>query len=145
MNPIGFTLLIDDDKVTNFYNSKVVSRHSRFNKVVSVISGKAGLEYLEKAKNGEVEKPNLIFLDLNMPAMNGWEFLEAYKKLDSNFTKDIKVIILTTSSNPNDLEQSKANDAVRDFINKPLSIDILNEVIDNHYEFITIRKNNLIQ
>jgi len=135
--PINFTLLIDDDKLSNFYNSKVVKKHFSFTNVYSVNSAKAALDYLLKAQNGTVQKPNLIFLDLNMPAMNGWEFLDEYKKLDVEFTKDIKIIILTTSSNPDDFEKSKENDCVNDFINKPLSIEILNDVIDNHYEYVT--------
>jgi len=130
-SPINFTLLIDDDKLINFYNTKIVNKHLSFNNVTSVNSGKSALDYLKLAQEGNAIKPDIIFLDLNMPAMNGWEFLEEYKKIDANFIKDIKIVILTTSSNPDDYKKSKFNVHVNDFINKPLTIDILDELLLN--------------
>ncbi|WP_452221254.1 response regulator [Lacinutrix salivirga] len=130
---INCTLLIDDDKVINFYNEKIVNRHEDFGQVVSVNSGKNALDYLKDAMNGLIVKPDLIFLDINMPAMNGWEFIEEFKKLDPDFTNSIKVIFLTTSNNPDDFRRSKTIETIADFINKPLSSNILDKVKHNHY------------
>lgn len=130
----NYVLLIDDDKVTNYYNQRIVNKHAEIKDAVAVTSGKNALEYLKEAQQGLVEKPSLIFLDINMPAMNGWEFVDHYNKLDKSFTKDIKLVMLTTSNNPDDLNRSKTIEGIDDFINKPLSVNILTEVIELHYQ-----------
>ncbi|WP_299185050.1 response regulator [uncultured Aquimarina sp.] len=141
-NPIDCVLLIDDDKPTNFFNSKILSRHDSFNSVKVRQSGKAALEYLVDVDKGIELKPNLIFLDLNMPAMNGWEFLVEYSKLDQKVTEGIKIIILTTSSDIKDLEKSKENYFVKDLVNKPLSFPTLNNVVKKHFFKPHLYENN---
>ncbi|MDO6759854.1 response regulator [Tamlana sp. 2_MG-2023] len=131
MKSVTSTLLIDDDKFTSFYNEKIVKKHNKFGEIISLNSGKAALEYLEEAIAGKALKPDVIFLDINMPAMNGWEFIEAYKELDAKFTDDIKIIMLTTSSNPKDKERSQTLNEITDYINKPLSLSILDNIIED--------------
>ncbi|WP_299438600.1 response regulator [uncultured Aquimarina sp.] len=130
---IPCVLLIDDDKATNFFNERVVTRHNSFDNVNTVHSGKAALDYLTKVENKVAIKPDLIFLDINMPAMNGWEFLVEFAKLNKSTTEGIKVILLSTSSNPDDVNESIKNHAVDDFINKPLSLDLLDNVLEKHF------------
>lgn len=130
---VNCVLLIDDDKATNFFNERVVTKHENFNNVNTVQSGFAALEYLTAVENNTAIKPDLIFLDINMPAMNGWEFLIEFSKLNPNLTKGIKVILLSTSSNPDDVRESSKNHSVDDFINKPLSLDLLDNVLKNHF------------
>ncbi|WP_405207376.1 response regulator [Aquimarina sp. LLG6339-5] len=132
-------LLIDDDKATNFFNERVVTKHNSFENVNTVQSGKAALEYLSKVENKEVIKPDLIFLDINMPAMNGWEFLIEFAKLDKAITQGIKVILLSTSSNPDDVNESIKNHSVDDFINKPLSLDLLDNVMEKHFSNYVVK------
>ncbi|WP_339845608.1 response regulator [uncultured Dokdonia sp.] len=122
-------LLIDDDKAVNFFNQHVVIKHNSFEHIKTVQSGHEGLAFLSQVKSGEAPKPDLIFLDINMPAMNGWEFLDEYEKMCSDFRKDIKVIILSSSSNPEHVNKTIQNYKVIDFINKPLSFDILDNVL----------------
>jgi len=129
MNSYKSALLIDDDKFTNFYNEKIVKKHDTFKSVQSVNSGADALAYLQKAMDGLIDKPNVIFLDINMPAMNGWEFLEEYRLLDKTFTSDIKIVMLTTSSNPSDQERANQSCLINNYINKPLSINLLDEVL----------------
>ena len=129
MNPYTSALLIDDDKFTNFYNEKIVKKHNTFDSVKSVNSGAYALSYLQKAMDGLVDKPDVIFLDINMPAMNGWEFLEEYIMLDKNFTSSIKIVMLTTSSNPSDQERASESCLINNYINKPLSTSLLDEVL----------------
>lgn len=130
MESLQSALLIDDDKFTNFYNEKIVKKHNTFNSIQSVNSGAAALSYLQQAMDGSVDKPDVIFLDINMPAMNGWEFIEEYSKLDRDFTSGVRIIMLTTSSNPCDQEKARQCDLINDYINKPLSTDLLDEVLN---------------
>ncbi len=131
---VNCVLLVDDDKATNFFNERVVTRHQGFHQVNTVQSGMAALEYLKAVGKNSTIKPDLIFLDINMPAMNGWEFLIEFSKLDATVTNGIKVILLSTSSNPDDVKESAKNHSVDDFINKPLSLDLLDNVLRNHFD-----------
>ncbi|KAA1244009.1 response regulator [Aquimarina sp. RZ0] len=130
---VNFVLLIDDDKATNFFNERVVTKHTSFSKVSTVQSGKAALEYLTAVENNTAKKPDLIFLDINMPAMNGWEFLIEFSKLNKSTTDGIKVILLSTSSNPDDVKESIKNHSVDDFISKPLSLGLLDTIVEKHF------------
>lgn len=130
---VGCVLLIDDDRATNFFNERVVIKHNSFEQIHTVQSGKAALEYLKAVQNSQAIKPDLIFLDINMPAMNGWEFLIEFAKLETGVTEDIKIILLSTSANPDDVNESVKNHSVDDFINKPLSLHLLDNVIERHF------------
>lgn len=130
---IECVLLIDDDVATNFYNKRVVNKHGVFNDIITVDSGVKALHYLLEASKGKFQKPSLIFLDINMPGMNGWEFLHEYEKLDHTITNGIKLIMLTTSTNVDDYNRSLTYKSVNDFINKPLSVNLLDNVIETHY------------
>jgi len=139
---VNCVLLIDDDKATNFFNKRVVTKHDSFDCVNTVQSGKAALEYLLDVENSKAIKPDLIFLDINMPAMNGWEFLIEFSKLSEKVVQGIKVILLSTSSNPDDVKQSIKNHSVDDFINKPLSLGVLDSVLEKHF---SVKKLNIIK
>ncbi|WP_062057597.1 response regulator [Aquimarina longa] len=130
---VNCVLLVDDDKATNFFNERVVTKHENFCKVYTVQSGKVALEYLSAVEKNEAIKPNLIFLDINMPAMNGWEFLVEFSKLNHELTEGIKIILLSTSSNPDDVMASAKNHSVDDFINKPLSLELLDDILIKHF------------
>jgi two-component system, chemotaxis family, response regulator Rcp1 len=136
-NKFNCVLFIDDDKFNNIFNTRIADKHKSFNTIVSFTSGNEALNYLTKATLNNELKPDLIFLDINMPGMNGWEFIQEYKKIDASFIKDIKVFLLTTSSNPDDFEQSKLIDVVNDYFNKPLSLDLFEKIIMTYY-----KKNN---
>ncbi len=130
---LNCVLLIDDDEPTNFYNEIIIREAQLSDQIVAVQSGKEALDYLVSIKDGAHPQPDLIFLDINMPAMNGWEFIEAYKKLEENQKGKIVVIMLTTSLNPDDELKAKGLDNVHDFKNKPLSVETIEEVVKNYF------------
>lgn len=132
-------LLIDDDRAVNFFNKHVVLKHECFEHLETVQSGQEALLFLQKAANNEVSTPDIIFLDINMPAMNGWEFLDRYERMDATFRSKIKVIILSSSSNPEHVKKTIKNYEVEDFINKPLSFDILDGVYSKHTNAVASR------
>ncbi|NVK51913.1 MAG: response regulator [Flavobacteriaceae bacterium] len=126
-------LLVDDDESTNFLHRYVVEKTQYAKKCVTVHSGQEALDYLTSTEEGEHPQPDLVFLDINMPAMNGWEFLEHYKQLDKNQQGKVVVVMLTTSINPDDREKSKLFSDVTGFKNKPLTKEMILELIKEHF------------
>lgn len=129
---LNCVLLVDDSDSTNYVNEKIVNRADITNKVVAKESGMDALEYLKTA--GDYEYPELIFLDINMPGMNGWEFLEAYEKLDKRNNGLLVVVMLTTSLNPDDRTKAVRLGYVGDFINKPLNTDKVLEIYETFFK-----------
>lgn len=110
-------LLIDDDEPTNFLNKMTLEQSGCTRQIQIAQSGQEALDYLREA----IPRPDLIFLDINMPAMDGWEFLEKYRKLPPARKADIVLIMLTTSLNPDDELRTRAIPEVSGFENKPLN------------------------
>lgn len=126
-------LLIDDDKATTFYNKWVLKKHAKFDKIMVRFNGEEGIDYLQKAKDGVYPKPNIIFLDLNMPRMGGWDFIEKIKMFDKEWMSTIKIVILSTSKDPEDIKRAKQNFWIKDYISKPLSKGILDIILIKHF------------
>jgi CheY-like chemotaxis protein len=124
-------MLIDDNIDDNFYHARVIKKADAAEVVISKSSGMAALEYLKLKKDHTHEHPDLIFLDINMPGMNGWEFLEEYEKLDKDLQSHVIVVMLTTSENPDD--QAKAMHHISDFKTKPLTREMLEEIINKYF------------
>ena len=131
MSQFNLLFLIDDDHPTNYYHTIVVKNSMTVKNVKSFLSSRVALKYFEEAQNGlqdekQFEIPDIIMLDINMPEINAWDFLEAYEKLTLP-SKPI-IIILSTSRNPRDISKAKNNSNIYEFINKPLTVDYLKEL-----------------
>lgn len=116
-------MLVDDNPMDNMVNSKLIDA-AKFALTVSCFeSGKATLDYLKSAKEDEL--PELIFLDIIMPGMDGFQFLEEFEKLGEAIVKKCKVVLLSTSDSFKDLNRANKHKLVRKFLNKPLTTDML--------------------
>lgn len=134
---LDWILLVDDDDSNNFLH-KIIVKQAGINVTTKVAyNGLEALDFLNGTGKFSMEekptKPGLIFLDINMPRMNGWEFLEAFKKLPENQKSNIVMMLLTTSLNKSDLQRAASHLELKSFINKPLSLNKLNEVIKKHF------------
>jgi len=121
-------MLIDDNPDDNFFHERVIRKCDAAENIIVMQAATVALEYLQSKPD---MCPDLIFLDINMPGMNGWEFLEEYNKLDKSLQSRVIVIMLTTSENPDD--QIKAVNIVTDFKTKPLTKEMLEEIITTHF------------
>jgi CheY-like chemotaxis protein len=131
-------LLIEDNDFTNIFNQKLLKNLDIAEQVYVAESGKEGLDFLlnkGKFEGNEVSHPNpdVIFLDINMPGMNGWEFIEELKERKKDNPISAKVVMLTTSPNPDDEQKAKLITEIIAFRRKPLTKVIINEVIMEHF------------
>jgi len=131
-------LFIDDDEPTNFLNKLIVQEMECAHHVEVVTSGMEALEYLTGTgifkNNGKVNpRPDLIFLDINMPGMDGWEFLQHYEKLPPNQKANIVMVMLTTSLNPDDEKSAQNNIEISGFENKPLEPGVIKKILSRFF------------
>ncbi|MBQ0767830.1 MAG: response regulator [Bizionia sp.] len=126
MKKFNTILLIDDDDATNEYHEIIINLAKVANNVHAVTSGQDGLDYLTSkgfynGKENSYPQPDLIFLDINMPAMNGFEFMEEYGKIDEDQKGRHIVVMLTSSLNPDDKDRAGQNNYIKDYMDKPLT------------------------
>lgn len=125
-------LLIDDDGPTNFLHEIVIKEADCAKKVVAVRGAQEALDFLSEQKSNGAPDVDLIFLDINMPRMTGWDFLEEYVKFNRNGQGRI-IIMLTTSLNPYDEQRARKIESITDFVSKPLTVEMLHQIVENHF------------
>ena len=130
-------LLIDDNDADNVFHKIRITKADVCNVIKVVTSAQEALDYLKMA--GELNqtenypKPELIFLDINMPGMNGFEFLEEYKNLAPALKAKIVIVILSTSANASDIQKSQEINEVFDFETKPLSKESIENILEHYF------------
>jgi len=128
MKKYNLVLLIDDNEIDNFVAKKVIEKSGFAEKVITVQSAKNALDYLNTENSSKDLLPDIIFLDIGMPEMDGFEFLEEYEKLNKIVVNNCKVLVLSSSLDIDDYNRANRNKLVRKFINKPLSKKSLMEI-----------------
>ena len=127
-NPIDMVMLVDDNDTDNFISKRIIEI-TKFAKRIEVKnSGKSALEFLEKEQNNVENLPNIIFLDINMPIVDGFVFLFEFEMFPDEVKQKCKVVILSSSDNKRDIEKIVDNDYVIKFITKPLNEQALKEL-----------------
>ena len=106
-NSLDCILFVDDDMATNYLNKRLIKKLGVVQKAVFCRNGREALDYLEASEAADYVRPNLIFLDINMPVMDGFEFLQAYEGLDEDKRASEVVVMLTTSLMDNDQQRAE--------------------------------------
>ena len=123
-------LLVEDDPITIMVCDRIIKMTSFAEKVTSCENGKIAIDFLAApALNGNV--PSIIFLDINMPVMNGWDFLEELEEVKLTFKNLPKIYLLSSTVDPEDYKKAKRFSLVEDFISKPLSKEALEKIPTN--------------
>lgn len=122
--------MVDDDYDDNLYHKIIIKKMEITESIDEVNNGLEALEYI----TARMSPPELIFLDINMPKMNGWEFLERYKDLDANQKAKTVIMMLSTSANPDEIKRAKEIEEVSGFQTKPLTPESMTEILREHFE-----------
>ncbi|MDX5420112.1 MAG: response regulator [Hymenobacteraceae bacterium] len=133
--PLDLVLLIDDDDTTNYLNERLLSEMQLAKKVLVLKNGREAIEYLSQACGGEEKNagvcPDLIFLDIKMPVMDGFSFLDEYQRKGLDTSDHVIILMLTSSASFYDLERLKNYEKVKKHYSKALTkhdvVEIMNE------------------
>ncbi|MDR3712428.1 MAG: response regulator [Puia sp.] len=131
-------LLVDDDRATNFLHSAIVEDTGLTDSIATAESGDRALGYLalcEETRDTVAARPipELIFLDINMPGMSGWEFLREYDKLLKTQVDKSIMVMLTASPNPDDESMAMSFPLVKEYRRKPLTTDMLEDIVGQYF------------
>lgn len=126
-----FTIcIIDDDDIYQFMIKRIIKSNVMAKKVLTFSDGEEAIDFLVTNKCINDLLPDVIFLDINMPIMDGWQFLEQYVKIRPSFGKKITVYMVSSSVDPRDLERAHRISDVSDYLVKPITGEKLKEIID---------------
>ena len=121
-------LLLDDNSIVNFISRKTIEDCAFADKIIEFTSGKRVLKFLEQNEKNSTELPDIIFLDIKMQLMNGFEFLDHFILLPESIRKKTQIVMLTSSLVEFDRERALKYENVIEFLNKPVTKEKLNNL-----------------
>lgn len=132
---VELACIIDDDKIYVNLVKKIIEIKKLSENLLVYKNGKEAIDYfteiMKNAQNGEEDKlPDIIFLDLNMPVMDGWEFLNEFIKIKNNLNKKITLYVVSSSIDPRDLERAKSFNMVTDYLIKPIELKKFEKIFE---------------
>jgi len=125
---LEYIMMIDDDPATNYLHQLIVKKSNLFEKQETFSSAQEALDHINEINNTTKAFPEIILLDINMPAINGWEFIEQFENMKKVMSLHTIIVMLTTSINPKDKIKSLTYESVKKFENKPLSVEKLIDI-----------------
>lgn len=128
--PSATVLLVDDDATTNFLHRRAIRKSPHRVEVVDVLDGESGIDRLRSMLASGQPVPTLIFLDINMPRMDGWAFLEAFRTLPVEWRAGSRVYMLTTSLDPDEHARARAYAEVSDVLDKMMDTPTFTRVFE---------------
>lgn len=122
--------LIDDDKIYQFTARKIIESTGHAEKILAFPNGKEALAYIQTHVAESESIPDVIFLDIHMPVMNGWQFLEGYTSIAPRIPKPVTIFMVSSSLDDEDINRSKSTGVVSDYIVKPIARDNFISLLD---------------
>lgn len=135
MKKFNVVCIIEDNPASVFWIRELMEEVDFTNKILVYNDGKSAIDQLTDIVIDKTQAPDLIFLDLNMPVMDGWEFLEEFIKITPS--KKILIYILTSSVDPEDTIKAKKYEAISGYIVKPITEDDLKKILKNNEELFS--------
>ena len=128
-------LVIDDDPVFRLITKKMLEKTGDLFNGFFVENGLEGINFLKRAGEGQQEAstlPDIVFLDIEMPIMNGWGFMDEFQKLPSEKVNKIHIYTVSSSIAPEDKMRAQSFSQIKGYISKPLTLNILKTIADAH-------------
>jgi CheY-like chemotaxis protein len=122
------TCIIDDDEIYLFTVKRVLEMHKLSDTVLEFRNGQDAIDFFSKHQHNQKALPDVILLDINMPVMNGWEFIEEFRKLQPVIAKPMNLYVVSSSVNSSDIDKAKSYPNVDDYLVKPISHAQLKEI-----------------
>lgn len=121
--------LVDDDKVFQLTASRTIKAANLTDKILQFENGEEALQFLKVNATDSENLPDVIFLDINMPFVDGWMFLDDFAHLKGNLTKQIQIYMVSSSIDPRDIDRARRNANVREYVIKPVSREKFEELL----------------
>ncbi|MBO0593284.1 response regulator [Cellulophaga sp. E16_2] len=129
-NPINICI-VDDDNIYQYTIVKTIKSLDFATKIITFSDGEEALNFVLKNLNDKIELPDIILLDINMPIMDGFQFMEEFVKIKPKLGKKIVIYMVSSSVDPKDIERTKKISAISDYIIKPIEIEKLKAIIEH--------------
>ena len=126
MKPI--LCFVDNDEVYLFLMRKMIEKKYNGSKMLEFYNGLEAIEFIKENIHDTLLLPDIIFLDINMPVMDGWEFIESFIRIKDKITKPITIYMVSSSVDDADIERAKNIQEISDFICKPMTIEKVNQI-----------------
>ena len=120
---IGTICIVDDDRVYQITTKKMLERIGTANNILVFSDGIEAFQYISEKMSNKDALPDVILLDINMPFMNAWEFLEAYTQIKPQLPKAITIYVISSSISDTDIERARKIEHVKDYYIKPITMD----------------------
>jgi CheY-like chemotaxis protein len=124
--------IIDNDPMVSFYIKRLTELGALADIITIYDSPRGAIDYLLLHKNSTEHLPDIILLDIYMPEMDGWEFIQEFQKIKGQLTKTIEIHIITSSNHPKDITRAKTFPEVKAYLQKPVTLEALQEVVTKH-------------
>jgi len=124
-------LVIDDDPIFQYIAEKIFKKTNLFEETTCFLDANSALEYLVQNKDNPDVLPDVILLDIYMPALNGWEFINQYEQISDSLGKRVPIYILTSSVDPKEIARSKSHPSVKKFTSKPMTFEFIHDLYND--------------
>lgn len=135
-------MLVDDNKIDLYVNQKIIEKVESNSNIRNFTNALSAINYLKLLETSPrcqaIFAPDIIFLDINMPELNGFQFIYEFNKLKIDKKENIKIYMLTSSTNIEDVKKAKKQRSCVGFINKPLTSKTITEVLFQYRPFLTL-------
>lgn len=127
--------VVDDDKIFTYLLKRIIEKAKIAREIIFFENGRDAMDYLTRHKEDALKLPQLILLDINMPILDGWQFLSEYGKLKPDVRQPISICMMSSSSEVEDYDRAMDSEHVMDYLQKPVQIRSLKEVTNRVLSF----------